>query len=88
MSDDLSQLKNVGPKTIGWLHEIGIYTVEDLRVIGAVEAYKRLKAAFPHKVTLNALYGLEGALSDRRWDEIPPEVKAQLKAEVANEKGE
>ena len=59
----LTTLKNVGPKTIGWLQVVGIESVEDLEDMGAAEAYIRLKTAFPDKVTLNALWGLQGALA-------------------------
>lgn len=75
----------MGPKSRVWLHEIGIDTLEDLETIGAVEAYRRLKAARPTEVSLNALWGLQGALLNIHWNALPPDMKADLKAQVAGE---
>lgn len=82
MSSDLHTLKSIGPKTIGWLHEIGIHTREDLQQMGPIEAYCRLKALYPQKVTLNALWGLASALTDMDWRELPAEYKEELKQAV------
>ena len=76
------QFKNIGPKTRSWLHEVGINNQQDLEDVGAVEAYHRLKAAFPNQVSLNALYALQGAILNLRWDALPPDMKADLKAQV------
>lgn len=61
---ELTELKNIASATIEWLYEVGIHNVEDLRQLGAITAYVRLKQAFPKAVSLNALYGLEGALTN------------------------
>jgi len=82
VTDDLRPIKNIGPKTSAWLHEIGIHTFEEIEALGAVEVYKRLKAAFPHKVSLNALYGLQAAILNIHWNALPPDVKEDLKAQV------
>lgn len=80
---ELSTLKNIGPATIEWLHEVGIHSVEDLQSLGAVGAYIRLKQAFPKAVSLNALWGLEAALTNTDWRMLSPERKAELKEAVA-----
>ncbi|MBL8163093.1 MAG: TfoX/Sxy family protein [Anaerolineae bacterium] len=69
-------------KTEAWLHEVGIHSFADLEALGAVEAYKRLKARFPREVSLNALWGLQGALLNLHWNAIPPEMKAELKSQL------
>lgn len=81
----MTDIKNMGPKSRVWLHEIGIDTLEDLEAVGAVEAYRRLKAARPTEVSLNALWGLQGALLNIHWNALPPDMKADLKAQVAGE---
>lgn len=75
-------IRNMGPKTKVWLNEIGIHTLQDLEAIGAVEAYRRLKASRPQEVTLNALWGLQGAVLNLHWNALPPDMKAELKAQV------
>jgi len=82
MTDELLKLKSVGPKTIGWLHEIGIHTLEDLQRVGLIEAFCQLKALYPHKVTLNALWGLAAALAGMDWRELPAEYKEELRQAV------
>jgi DNA transformation protein and related proteins len=81
-ADEMLKIRNIGPKTISWLHDVGVHTQADLEDLGAVEVYKRLKAAFPHKVSLNALYGLQGAILNLHWNALPPDMKAELKAQV------
>lgn len=83
MPIDLSNLKGLGPKTTAWLNDIGIHTLEDIEALGVVEVYKRLKEAYPHKVSLNALYGLQAAVLGIHWLALPPEMKAELKAQVS-----
>ena len=78
----MTAIKNMGPKSRVWLHEIGIDTLEDLEATGAVEVYRRLKASRPTEVSLNMLWGLQGALLDIHWNMITPEMKAELKAQV------
>jgi len=78
---EVSRLKNIGPVTVRWLNEIGIYTEQELRAVGAVEAYQRISLS-GQPTSLNLLYALHGALTDTAWNALSTELKAQLKAEV------
>ena len=75
-------MKNMGPKSSEWLASIGVHSLEDAAKLGVVETYKRVKAAYPEKVSLNLLYGLQAALLDISWNELPPDIKEQLKHQV------
>ncbi len=77
-------MKNMGPKSTEWLASVGIHTLDDVASIGVVESYLRVKAAYPDKVSLNLLYGLQAALLDLPWNELPPDIKAELKSKVEN----
>lgn len=79
---ELHKLKNIGKKTALWLHEVEVHTPADLERLGAVEVYLRLQQAFPGKVTLMALYALEGAIWGLHWNLVPEEVKARLREQV------
>jgi GNAT superfamily N-acetyltransferase len=50
--------------------------------LGVVEAYIRVKAAYPERVSLNLLYALQGALMDLPWNEIQPEIKHKLEEQT------
>ena len=77
-------MKNMGPKSREWLASVGIHSLDDVANIGVVESYLRVKAAYPDKVSLNLLYGLQAALLDLPWNELPPDIKAELKRQVEN----
>lgn len=75
-------MKNLGPKSTEWLASIGIFTIEDVEKIGVVETYKRVKAAYPEKVSLNLLYGLQAAVININWKDLPLDIKEDLKRQV------
>lgn len=81
--EDLAKLKNLGPVSAARLKVVGIETPGDLRRMGAVEAYVRLKRRYPFETTLVALYALDGALSDTHWYALSEERRTQLRAEAA-----
>ncbi len=74
----LEGLRNIGPQTAWRLREVRIESPQDLRQLGSLEAYRRLKNFDPRFTTLNALYALEGALLDAPWNRLPPGVKERL----------
>ncbi len=83
MSDaPIDALPGIGPVTQGWLLEAGIRTADELRSIGALEAYRRLKFMLPRRVNLNALYALEAALRGCHWLDLPQDVKATLQEQA------
>lgn len=73
-------LPGLGPKSVAWLREVGIESEADLRAIGAVDAYRRLKHWNPRLVSLNMLYGLHAALNGQHWRAVDDDTKARLRA--------
>jgi DNA transformation protein and related proteins len=71
------KLRNIGPKSAAWLRQVGLRTEEDLRAIGALEAFMRVKRA-GFKPSLNLLYALEGALMGCHWQDVPGERRSEL----------
>lgn len=64
VSIPVQQLRNLGPRSAGWLAQINILTADDLRSIGAAAAYRELiiqGIVKPHRMLL---YALGGALDD------------------------
>lgn len=78
-------MRNMGPKSSAWLASVGVRTLDDVVNLGVVETYKRVKAAYPEKVSLNLLYGLQAALLDLPWNELPRDIKEELKRQVENQ---
>jgi len=77
MHDELLTLKNLGKTSAQWLHASGIHTLEDLRRLGAVDAYQAVKSrGFSASRVL--LYAIEGALRDTDWKALPASVKDEL----------
>jgi DNA transformation protein len=80
-SPDLSGLKNIGKVTERWLNSIGIYDEEGLRRMGAVQAYRLIRAR-EGGVTLNLLYALQGALTGSNWNELAEPIKEMLRRQA------
>jgi len=77
----LRHLQNIGKVTEQWLNDADIFTEEDLKQIGPVAAYHRIRLC-RHPASLNLLYALQGTLANVSWMQLPMEVKEQLKREL------
>jgi hypothetical protein len=71
------KLRNIGPKSMAWLRQTGVRSLEDLKSVGALAAYVRVKRA-GFRPSLNLLYALEGAILDCHWQDIPDERRSEL----------
>ena len=83
MSGSISDLRNLGLKTERMLADVDIYHVDDLRALGSVAAYARLKFRFGKRVSILALYAMEAALLDLDWRLLPDHTKDALKSDFA-----
>ena len=73
----LTDLKNIGKKIAGRLNEIGVFSEDELRHVGAVGAHQMIKEKYPEE-TLSVcyyLYSFEGVLIDKHWNEISEQRK-------------
>jgi len=84
MNRKLTDLKNIGKKIAGRLNEVGIFSEDELRVVGPVEAHRMIKEIYFDETlpVCYYLYSFEGALNDIHWDEIGEKRKQELKAEI------
>jgi DNA transformation protein and related proteins len=67
--DDLSALRNLGPRSRDMLATVGIRTPAELAARGAVRAWDDLRCA-GEAPSLNLLWALVGALEGRDWREV------------------
>lgn len=73
----LATLPSLGPKSQAMLAAAGIVTVDELRALGSVAAFVRVKAVDP-RASLNLLWALESALTGRPWQRIAREHRTSL----------
>ena len=81
---DLANLKNIGNKIAGRLNEVGIFSEDELRLVGAIEAHRMIKEKYPNEMlpVCYYLYSFEGALIDKHWNEVGEQRKQQLKSQI------
>jgi len=81
---DLTNLKNIGNKIAGRLNEVGIFSEDELRLVGAIEAHRMIKEKYPNETlpVCYYLYSFEGALIDKHWNEVGEQRKQQLKSQI------
>ena len=72
-----AKLANLGPKSEAMMHRAGIKTEEQLRALGAVRAYAMVKRISAN-ASLNLLWALEGALTNRPWQEVAKTERLNL----------
>lgn len=76
---ELTSMRNIGREMARKLAAVGVDTPEKLREAGAKDAFFRLKTLYP-KVCLVHLYALEGAVRGLDFNDLPGEVKGDMKA--------
>jgi DNA transformation protein and related proteins len=75
----VAALRNLGPRSAMMLAEAEVRTIGELRVLGAVRAYLRVKSLRPKSASLNFLWAIATGLEDRDWRELSSMEKTDLK---------
>lgn len=70
-------MRNLGPASAWMLSAAGINSVATLQALGSVAAYRRVLQS-GQKASLNLLWALEGALTDRAWQDVAREDRLTL----------
>jgi len=76
---ELTSLRNIGKEIERKLKSVDITTAEELKKIGSKEAFIKLKLRYSN-LCLVHLYVLEGAISDIEYNQLPEDVKKDLKS--------
>ena len=77
-SQDDDRIPNLGPVSRGWLSEVGIHSLADLQATGPLAAYLMVSRRF-QRTSLNLLWALVAATSNRDWREVSPREKDELR---------
>lgn len=76
----LSSMPNVGKVLEDNLLQVGINTPEQLREIGAEEAFTRIRVQVDSGACIHMLYGIQGAIDGIPDKFLSDEAKQKLKA--------
>jgi DNA transformation protein len=71
---------NIGPVLGGELRSAGIETLEQLRALGYLEAWRRVHGANPDRDCASSCLALAGAIQGVRWTTLPAARRAQIAA--------
>ncbi len=71
---------NIGPVLAENLKRIGVAAPEQLRELGAEDAFARIRAQVVPTACLHQLEALAGAVAGVKKSLLPPERKAELKS--------
>lgn len=84
MKNSLMGAKNIGSTILKRLNEIGVYSLVDLAEKTSVKAYLKICEQNPGKTfpVCYYLYSLEGSLLDLHWDDLPNDLKKDLRNQV------
>jgi len=84
LSNDLKGAKNIGATIGKRLNEIGVFSLADLAQMTPVNAYQSICRQNPGKTfpVCYYLYSLQGALLNLHWDDLPSDLKSELRKQV------
>ncbi|MBJ7600114.1 MAG: hypothetical protein DLM67_25645 [Candidatus Nephthysia bennettiae] len=80
--DPLARMRNLGPISAARLRAVGIDSPDELRRVGAVEAYLKLRESHPFEISVVFLYALHGAVTETDWRQLSESTRARLRREV------
>jgi hypothetical protein len=78
MSRSLGEIKNFGPYMVKIMNEIGIYTEKDLLETSYRSIQDKL-LAMNIKPHLLIFYSIDMGLQERKWNDITPSQKEEIK---------
>lgn len=78
---NIVDLPNFGPKSQQMLEQAGIKTIMQLRKLGAVQAYLKVKQNGGN-ASLNLLWAMEGALTGQHWQAVARHERLRLLLEL------
>ena len=74
----ITKLKNLGPASERMLAQIDVFNAGDIRTLSPALIYRILRDKGT-PVSMNLVYALEAAITNRHWLELSPAEKLTLK---------
>ncbi len=76
--EELSKLPNIGKEVESQLNKVGIFTYDELKKIGAEQAWLRIQE-IDASACIHRLLALEGAINGVKKTVLPEKRKAELR---------
>ncbi len=71
-------MRNLGPKTLRWLADLGLTTEVAILAEDPIAVARALRRA-GHPASLNLVYALAGARLDLPWNALPTDLQEDLR---------
>ena len=81
LQDEFETMRNLGPVSAAWLRQAGVSSKTELRQLGPVVAFQRVRERQP-KASLNLLWALAAALAEKDWRELTAVERIHLSQEL------
>ena len=78
---EIAKLPNLGLASEHWINAVGVYTLEQLKQIGPIQVYLRIKQK-GFKPSMNLLYAMAGAIEGIHWAKLSPQQRSELILEL------
>ena len=78
--DSTLDFKSLGRKSLPLLRSVGIASRQQLDAVGAIEAYRQVKARYPRDVSLNMLWSLYAVVNRLELSAVTPDLKDHIKS--------
>ena len=85
-TDELLGLRNLGKTSAQWLHASGIHSLDQLRQLGPVEAYRAVRTR-GFNASKALMFSIAGALQNVHGNELDPAYKRQLLEQLEGRTG-
>lgn len=84
----LEDAPNIGSVLAAELRAAGIETVDQLRAVGGIEAWERIRLINPERDCASSLLALVGAVQGRRWMSIEPDERKRMREYAAGRRAQ
>ncbi len=82
MNSSLRRLPNIGKTLEEKLVRAGISSADQLKNMGSLEAFRRIRGSVDSGACRSMLFALEGAIQGVRWHELSQEFRDKLAREA------
>ena len=76
----IDKARNLGPVTASETEAMDIFYLDQIQAMGWEDFFIQYVELFPHRLNLNMLTSIIGAIEDQDWRKIDPALKSEAKS--------